>query len=154
MAQQSAGILLYRFRDGVPQVLLVHPGGPFWSAKNAGVWSIPKGLLNVDESVEDAARREFEEELGFPPPNGCFSALPPVRAKSGQTVYAFAVAGDLDASAIVSNTFRVEYPYKSGKWQDFPEVDRAEWFILADARISISAYQAPLLDALEMLLQH
>ena len=154
MPQQSAGILLYRFHNGVLQVLLAHPGGPFWQHKDAGVWSIPKGLLNDGETTLDAALREFREELGTALPVVEYLALPPVKAKGGKVVYAFAAEGDLDTAGIVSNTFRTEYPYRSGHFQSFPEVDRAAWFTIAEARIRILPYQAPLLDALQKALQH
>ncbi len=154
MPQTSAGILLYRYRDDGLQVLLAHPGGPFWAHKSEGVWTVPKGLLNEGESLLDAAKREFAEELGIPPPDGDYRQLPPVKAKSAKTVFVFAAEGDLDVTAIVSNTFRAEYPYKSGNWQSFPEVNRAQWFGLKEARKHILTYQAPLLPALTSALKH
>lgn len=151
MAITSAGILMYRLRDRDLHVLLVHPGGPFWRNKDEGAWSIPKGEVDPDEDVEAAARREFEEELGTRP-EGVLLALGEVRQRSGKRVCAFALEGDLDASATHSNTFNMEWPPRSGRMGTFAEVDRAEWFDLATARMKLNAGQAPLIDRLVDLL--
>lgn len=151
MAITSAGILMYHLRDGVLEVLLVHPGGPFWRNKDAGAWSIPKGEVDQDEDTEAAARREFEEELGTRP-DGILHPLGEVRQRSGKRVCAFALEGDLDASAAHSNTFEMEWPPRSGRMGTFPEVDRAEWFDLDTARLKLNPGQAPLLDRLLSLL--
>jgi predicted NUDIX family NTP pyrophosphohydrolase len=143
----SAGLLMYRRREGGLEVLLVHPGGPFWKNKDDGAWSIPKGEPAADEELLSAARREFMEEIGTAP-SGTFTPLPPIKQKGGKTVHAWAVEGDLDTSAIRSNTCRMEWPLKSGKWVEFPEVDRAEFFGLDVARKKINAAQSALLDEL------
>lgn len=148
MAVVSAGILLYRRRDGALEVLLAHFGGPFWKGKDAGAWGIPKGIVEPDEEPASTARREFEEELGTAP-GGEPWPLARIRQKGGKWVEAFALEGDLDADAIVSNTFRAEWPPRSGRFQSYPEVDRAAWYRLEDAREMILPSQLPLLDALE-----
>jgi predicted NUDIX family NTP pyrophosphohydrolase len=145
---RSAGILLYRQAAGALQVLLVHPGGPIWARRDLGVWSIPKGEYVEDEVPRAAARREFEEELGSPPPAGEMLDLGEIRQKSGKLVRAWAIAGDLDADQIHSNTFAMQWPPRSGRMQDFPEVDRAQWFGLGEAREQINAGQIALLDRL------
>lgn len=127
MAKQSSGILLFRFTKNKPEFLLVHPGGPFWSKKDLNSWSIPKGEFDPGENPLDAARREFREETGMNV-TGNFIPLSPVRQKSGKTVYCFACEGNIDPSSIKSNTFEMEWPPRSGKRQQFPEIDRAEWF--------------------------
>ena len=156
MANVSAGILLYRMRDdqweghehGL-EVLLVHPGGPFWKTKSDGVWSIPKGEYDPDtEDALVAAVREFEEELGHPPPPGDPITLGEVTQKAGKRVVAWALEGDLDPGTIVSNTFEMEWPPKSGRTAEFPEIDRAEWFTLDGARTQINSAQAEFLDRL------
>jgi predicted NUDIX family NTP pyrophosphohydrolase len=147
MAARSAGILMYRRRDGL-EVLLVHPGGPFWRSKDLGAWSIPKGEYGPDESPEAAARREFTEELGVTP-KGALRPLGEVRQAGGKRVIAFAIAGDLDVETIRSNEIEIEWPPRSGRLQRFPEVDRAGWFALPLAREKIIAGQRPLLDLLE-----
>jgi predicted NUDIX family NTP pyrophosphohydrolase len=152
MAARSAGILLYRDRDGGPEVLLVHPGGPMWARRDAGAWSIPKGEYGPGEDPLIAARREFAEELGSPPPDGPAAELGEVRQKSGKRVRAWAIAGDLDASAITSNTCQVQWPPRSGRMIEVPEVDRAEWFSLEEARERINPAQVALLERLEALL--
>jgi predicted NUDIX family NTP pyrophosphohydrolase len=152
MPAASAGILLHRDRDGAPEVLLVHPGGPMWARRDAGAWSIPKGEYGPGEDPLLAARREFAEELGSPPPAGPTTELGEIRQKSGKRVRAWALAGDLDASAITSNTFQVQWPPRSGTMIDVPEVDRAEWFSLEDARERINPAQVALLERLEALL--
>jgi len=148
MAATSAGILLYRRRGGELEVLLVHPGGPFWARRDAGAWSIPKGEYEPDEDPLAAARREFEEELGTRAPDGPVEDLGEVRQKGGKLVRAWALAGDLDASATTSNTFELEWPPQSGRLIEVPEVDRAEWFPLERAREKINPAQAELLDRL------
>jgi predicted NUDIX family NTP pyrophosphohydrolase len=150
MAKRSAGVLLYRNgRDG-REVLLVHPGGPFWAKRDAGAWSIPKGEYADGEDPRAAARREFEEELGSALPAGApLRELGEVRQKNGKLVVAWAAEGDFDASAARSNTFEMEWPPRSGRRQEFPEIDRAEWFPLAQAREKLLPAQAAFLDRLE-----
>jgi predicted NUDIX family NTP pyrophosphohydrolase len=150
MARRSAGILLYRRPGPEPEVLLVHPGGPFWARKDDGAWSIPKGEYADDEDPRAAALREFEEELGTTPPAGADALLDlgEVRQRSGKVVTAYALEGDLDASAISSNTFPMEWPPRSGRTQDFPEVDRAGWFAPTEARAKLNPAQAELIDRL------
>ena len=148
MPERSAGILLYRHGDDGLEVLLVHPGGPFFARRDAGAWSIPKGLHEDGEEPLAAARREFAEELGSPCPDGPALELGEIRQRNGKRVAAWAVEGDLDAGAITSNSFTIEWPPRSGRHQDFPEVDRAAWFGLDDARAKLLAAQAPLLDRL------
>ncbi len=128
MGRQSAGILLYRFVVGGPEVLLVHPGGPFWSRKDANAWSMPKGEFSEGEDALEAAKREFLEETGVAV-DGEFIWLGTARQAGGKTVHAWALQGDLDASSVASNTFSMEWPPKSGRQQEFPEVDRAAWFV-------------------------
>ena len=149
--RKSAGILLYRFANGSVEVLLVHPGGPFWKNKDAGAWSIPKGEY-TDEEALHAARREFKEETSFDVPPGKPIALTGVKQNRGKTVFAFAVEGSIDASAVQSNTFSMEWPPKSGKWIEIPEVDKAAWFTPEEAKQKILAGQAPLIDELLLLL--
>jgi predicted NUDIX family NTP pyrophosphohydrolase len=151
MPQSSAGVLLYRFRNGAPEVFLVHPGGPFWAKKDDGAWSIPKGVALAGEDLLAAAQREFQEETGQPI-DGVFRALAPVRQAGGKIVHAWAVEGDCDAGAITSNTFMLEWPPRSGRTQPFPEVDRAEWFDLATARRKVTAGQIALIDQVMRLL--
>lgn len=147
MAARSAGLIMYRRVAGRLEVLLVHPGGPFWKNKDNGAWSIPKGEYAMDEEPLDAARREFEEELGFSP-GGDFLFLGEIRQKGGKVVTAWAFEGDCDPSAIVSNNFQMEWPPKSGIMKDFPEVDRAGWFDPETAREKINPAQAALIDRL------
>jgi len=149
--KQSAGILLYRMRDGSPEVFLVHPGGPFWAGKDAGAWSIPKGEFEGGDDPLEAAKREFLEETGSPI-DGTFLALAPLKQRSGKVVHAFAVQGDLDAASIGSNTFSMEWPPHSGKQQEFPEVDKGGWFTINAAREKLLAGQRGFLDELEVLL--
>ncbi len=151
MAKLSAGLLLYRRRPAGIEVFLVHPGGPFWARKDAGAWSIPKGEPAPGEDLLDCARREFREETGFDA-GGVAAPLPPVRQAGGKAVHGWAVEGDCDAAAVRSNTFALEWPPRSGRMQDFPEIDRAQWFDLATARLKLNRGQLPLLDALERLL--
>lgn len=151
MAEVSAGILMFRRLNGVLQVFLVHPGGPFWSGKDTGAWSIPKGLLDSGEDPLKAAQREFEEETGFTS-QGHFIKLTPVKAKNGKVIQAWAVEGDCDPSAIKSNTFSVQWPPNSKRYKEFPEVDRAGWFEIGEAKKKINQGQAPLLEELGNLL--
>jgi predicted NUDIX family NTP pyrophosphohydrolase len=151
-SRRSAGILLHRRVGDALEVLLVHPGGPAWSKRDAGAWSIPKGEIAEDEDPLAAALREFEEELGTAPPTGEADDLGEIRQRSGKRVRAWALAGDLDASRIVSNTFTFEWPPRSGRMIEIPEVDRAEWFGIETARERINSGQVPLLDRLEELL--
>ena len=146
----SAGILMYRGTKPSLEVLLVHPGGPFWRNKDDGAWSIPKGEIEAGESPGDAAQREFMEELGSAPSQPLRS-LGEVRQRGGKRVHAFAVKGNLDVQTVASNTFEMEWPPKSGRLQTFPEIDRAEWFTLPVARTKILESQRPLLDRLEQL---
>jgi predicted NUDIX family NTP pyrophosphohydrolase len=149
--KRSAGILPYRRTGGSWQVLLVHPGGPFWARKDDGAWSIAKGEYQAPEPGLQAALREFREETGFDLP-GPFRALAPVRLKSGKVVEAWATPADIDVSAFRSNTFELEYPKGSGLTGSFPEVDRIDWFDLATARRKINAGQVALLLELQGLL--
>ncbi len=149
MADRSAGLLLYRHRDGQREVLLVHPGGPFWRKRDDGAWSIPKGEAGAGEALADVARREFEEELGVPPPAGPLHSLGSVRQRGGKLVEAWALAGDLEVTEIRSNSVEVEWPPRSGRVQTFPEVDRAEWFDLVTARRKLLEAQAAFIDRLE-----
>lgn len=148
MPKQSAGILLYRARTGAPEVLLVHPGGPFWAKKDLGAWSIPKGEYEEGEDPRACALREFEEELGAPPPAGTLTELGTVRQAAGKRVTAWATQGDLDVTDVRSNTFTLEWPPRSGVMREFPEVDRAEWFPLAEARRRINPAQVAFLERL------
>ena len=149
--RRSAGIVLHRPTERGLEVLLVHPGGPFWARRDDGVWSIPKGEYEEDEDALAAARREFEEELGCAAPAGEPADLGAIRQKSGKEVHAWALAGDLDPETAHSKTFPLEWPPHSGQMREFPEVDRAQWFDLAQARIRINPGQLPLLDRLEQL---
>ena len=151
MPKESAGLLLFRRGAGGPEVFLVHPGGPFWARKDEHAWSIPKGELDGGEDPLTAARREFAEETGLSV-DGDFRALPPCKQSGGKLVHAFAVEGDADPAAVKSNTFELEWPPRSGRRQQFPEVDRAAWFPLVTARGKIHKGQLPLLDALEGML--
>lgn len=149
---RSAGIMLYRERGGAAEVLLVHPGGPFWAKKDAGAWSIPKGEFEPGEDARAVAAREFREETGFAL-EGELVPLAPRKQPGGKLVHAFAVAGDCDAERVRSNSFTMEWPRGSGRMQEFPEVDRAGWFTLAQARGKILPGQAPFLDELEGMLE-
>lgn len=142
--QQSAGILLYRQRSGQTEFFLVHPGGPFFARKDEGWWTVPKGEFEPPEDPLAAAVREFEEETGYKP-SGKFIPLEPITQKGGKRVQCWAVAGDLDPASIVSNTFQMQWPPRSGKQATFPEIDRAGWFPLAEAQRKILESQAPLL---------
>ena len=147
----SAGILMYRRRGTGLEVLLVHPGGPYWRAKDEGAWSIPKGEIDGEEDASAVARREFAEETGVALAGQPLEPLGEIRQRAGKRVIAFAVEGDLDVHALRSNTFEIEWPPRSGRMQTFPEVDRAEWFDLAAARAKILEGQRPLLDRLAEL---
>jgi predicted NUDIX family NTP pyrophosphohydrolase len=151
MAKTSAGLLLYRWREGRLEVFLVHPGGPFWARKDQGAWSIPKGEFTAGEDPLLAARREVEEETGLVP-DGAFVALSPLRQAGGKIVHAFALEGDCDPTAIRSNSFTIEWPPRSGERREFPEVDRAAWFALAEAKRKILKSQLGLLEQLVELL--
>src|SRR6185503_20518752 len=147
MAKKStAGLLLYR-RRGELEVLLVHPGGPFWAKKDEGAWSLPKGEFEAGEEPLQAAKREFAEETGFSV-DGKFLPLDPVQQRGGKTIYAWAIEGDCDATQARSNLFSLEWPPKSGRMQEFPEVDRAQWFTIPEARRRIIAGQAGFIDQL------
>jgi predicted NUDIX family NTP pyrophosphohydrolase len=150
MAPLSAGILMWRRRAGGVEVLLGHFGGPMWAKRDAGAWAIPKGLVEPGETLEACARREFEEELGVRPEGGLVP-LGRIRQKGGKWVEAFALEGDLDAEAIVSTPAVMEWPPRSGRIQSFPEIDRAQWFGLAEAQARILPSQRPILDAFEAL---
>lgn len=148
MARKSAGILLYRGSGAAIEVLLVHPGGPFWTRRDAGAWSIPKGEYEEGEDPRACALREFEEETGTPLPPGELRELGDIRQKGGKVVTAWAAKGDLDADAVRSNTFRMEWPPRSGRWATFPEIDRAGWFDIEEARDKLVPAQAEFLDRL------
>lgn len=147
--KRSAGILLHRRRAGMLEVLLAHPGGPWWRNRDEGAWGIPKGLIDDGEEPLAAARREFEEETGQPAPAGEALALTPLRQASGKLVLAWALEGECDAARIRSNTFPLEWPPRSGRVAQFPEIDRAAWFAMPEARLRIIAGQRPFLDELE-----
>lgn len=150
-ARRSAGLLLYRGAAETLEVLLVHPGGPVWARRDDGAWSIPKGEYEDDKEPLAAARREFEEELGSHPPlarDDDARDLGEIRQKSGKRVRAWAIAGDLDATRITSNTFEMQWPPRSGTMREFPEVDRAQWFGVDEARVKLNPAQVPLLDRL------
>lgn len=147
MSRESAGLLMYRRRGGVLEFLLVHPGGPFWKNKDDGAWTIPKGEVLPGEETVAAARREFQEELGIPAGNE-LAELTPVKQKSGKLVRAWAFEGDCDPEACRSNTFSLEWPPRSGKMQDFPEVDRVSFFRMEEAIQKLNPAQVPLLREL------
>lgn len=144
----SAGLLVYRRDADAVRVLLVHPGGPYWARKDAGAWSVPKGEHADHEDPLTVAYREFAEELGQAPPDGEPEPLGEVTQPGGKVVRAWALAGDVDVSELHSNTFTLEWPPRSGRLQEFPEVDRAEWVTVADARAKLLRGQLPLLDRL------
>jgi len=150
MPRLSAGLLMYRIKGGVLQVLLAHPGGPYFANKDDGAWTIPKGEPVTDEDLLVTARREFEEETGITP-TGPFVPLKPIKQKGGKIVHAWAFEGDCNPVTIKSNTFTMEWPPKSGKQQEFPEIDRAEWFDLTAARTKIKAGQEGLIEEFEAL---
>lgn len=148
MAKQSAGLLIYRERQGRLEVLLVHPGGPFWKNKDAGAWTIPKGELLPNEDPLQAAQRECQEELGFVPA-GPFVSLSAIKQKAGKVIQAWAVQADWDPKQLKSNSFTLEWPPRSGKVQEFPEVDRAGYFELPEAEIKVNAGQIALIKQLK-----
>lgn len=152
MTVESAGLLLYRLRGGAPEVLLVHPGGPFWKKRDEGAWSIPKGEIESGEAAIDVARREFEEELGQAAPDGDFMQLGSVRQAGGKAVHAWAAPGDFDVTRLNSAAFEMEWPPRSGRKQSFPEVDKAAWFDLETARRMILQGQTAFLDRLQKLI--
>lgn len=151
MSKTSAGILLHRRRPTGHEVLLVHPGGPFWAGKDEAGWSIPKGLINPGEDPEACARREFAEEVGTMPA-GPLTRLDELRLSGSKTLIAYALEGEFDAAAVVSNSFEMEWPPRSGRRQHFPEVDRAQWFSLADARTKLHLGQRGLIQLFETLI--
>jgi predicted NUDIX family NTP pyrophosphohydrolase len=153
MPKLSAGLLLYRVTDGDVEVLIAHPGGPFWARKDEGAWSIPKGEYLDGEDPWTVAQREFEEELGKAPPPGPRIDFPPVKQPSGKIITAFAVLGDLDLDGTISNTFELEWPKGSGKIREFPEIDRVGWFSLTEAHVKLLKGQRPLLDRLTAALE-
>ncbi len=151
MAKKSAGILLYRVNDKTLEVLLVHPGGPFFVKKDAGAWTIPKGEYPDEEEPLTAALREFEEETGTRP-KGETMALTPIKQKGGKVVQAWALQGEIDTNSIKSNTFKLEYPYRSGRWIEVPEIDKAGWFTVEEARSKMNPAQVALADELQQIL--
>jgi predicted NUDIX family NTP pyrophosphohydrolase len=151
MGKQSAGILLYRKINNLLQVFLVHPGGPFFAKKDDGSWSIPKGEFLDDEDPLAAAKREFSEETGQAI-DGDFKPLSPITQKGGKKVFAWAIEGDIDHETIVSNDFEIEWPPRSGKKQVFPEIDKAGWFEVEEAKIKINPAQAELIENLKIIL--
>ncbi len=151
MPRQSAGLLLYRYHVRELQFFLAHPGGPYFANKDEGAWSIPKGEFTKEEEALLAAQREFEEETGQKI-SGNFIPLQTIKQKGGKLVHAWAVEGDIDAEAVVSNTFNMEYPYKSGKWITVPEVDKAGWFGFEEACIKINPAQKALIEELSDML--
>jgi predicted NUDIX family NTP pyrophosphohydrolase len=152
-AKRSAGILLYRLSGGAPEVLLVHPGGPFWARRDAGAWSLPKGEYEDADDPLASALREFEEETGTALATGELLELGDVKQKSGKVVRAWAAEGDLDPDAVHSNTFTMEWPPRSGRTAEFPEIDRAGWFGIDEAREKVNPAQAEFLDRLLELLR-
>jgi predicted NUDIX family NTP pyrophosphohydrolase len=150
-SRRSAGILVYRRRDGLLEVLIGHMGGPFWARRDAGGWSVPKGEPDAGEEPLAAARREFAEELGRPAPDGPMLELGELRQASGKVVTVWAVEGDLDPADVVPGTFAMEWPKGSGRLQEFPELDRVEWCDLPTARDRLVAGQRPFLDRLQAL---
>lgn len=150
--RSSAGLLLFRWRGSLLEVFLAHPGGPFWSRRDAGAWTIPKGQVDAGEEALATARREFEEETGVWP-TGPFLPLGSIRQKAGKTVHAWAWEGDADAASIVSNTIEIEWPRGSGRRMEIPEVDRCAWFDIAAAREKLNPAQVALLDRLEALVR-
>jgi predicted NUDIX family NTP pyrophosphohydrolase len=150
MPKVSAGLLMYRVREGELEFLLAHPGGPFWKERDAGAWTIPKGEIQSGEEPLAAARREFEEEIGLKP-QGEFIELTPITQKGGKVVHAWAFEGEFDPAVIRSNTFEMEWPPHSGKFQTCPEVDRASFFGMAEARRKINPAQIAFLDELKQL---
>ena len=151
MPKKSAGVLLYRFKDALPEVLLFHPGGPFWKKKNLGVWSIAKGEINENEKPIEAAIRELEEESGIQV-RGRLIELQPVRLRSYKIVYAWALEQDFNPDDLISSVFEIEWPPSSGKFVQFPEMDRACWFPVPESKEKITAGQLPFIEELEIYL--
>jgi predicted NUDIX family NTP pyrophosphohydrolase len=147
VAKQSAGLLMYRKAGKGIEVLIVHPGGPFWAKKDKGAWSIPKGEFEEGEAL-DTAKREYREELGHDAPEGDYAELGSVKNKSGKTIHAWAAEGDLDVTKLASNTFSMEWPPKSGQQQEYPEVDKAGWFAPEKATQKLNPAQAPFVERL------
>jgi predicted NUDIX family NTP pyrophosphohydrolase len=152
MRKLSAGILMFRIDDGVLKVMIVHMGGPFWAGKDSRAWSIPKGEFNEGDRPREAAVREFEEELGAPPPDGELIELGELKQSSGKLITGYALRGDFNADAAVSNTFELEWPPGSGRTQSFPEIDRAAWVDCRTARTKLVKGQVPFLDRLITIL--
>lgn len=152
VTRRSAGILLYRFSHDEPEFFLVHPGGPFWANKDIGAWTIPKGEFGEDEDALTAAIREFEEETGKKL-SGNFLPLTPIVQKAGKEVNAWAIKGDIDPNNISSNSFKMEWPPKSGTWKSYPEVDKADWFDATTAKEKINPAQTNFIDELVSLLK-
>jgi predicted NUDIX family NTP pyrophosphohydrolase len=150
--KESAGLLIYHFKNGLLQVFLIHPGGPFYKSKDAGTWSIPKGEVGMGESPLDAATRELKEETGFEA-KGPFLELTPVKQSSYKKVHAWAAEGNYDPAELKSNPFSLEWPPGSGQMQNFPEADRAQWFTIPEAKRKILKGQIPLLEELEKVLE-
>ena len=151
MTKHSAGLLMFRRSGGVLEVFLVHPGGPFWAKKDLGAWSLPKGEYTPEEDALAAARREFKEETGFSA-EGEFIPLTPLKQPSGKVIQAWAFEGDCDPGAVKSNTFTMEWPLRSGTTKNFPEVDRAGWFTIEEAKVKIIPGQTGFLEELEEIL--
>lgn len=151
MPKKSAGILLFRFRENLPEVLLVHPGGPFYAKRDTGSWSVPKGEFEPEENPLHAAIREMEEETGILV-SGDLIELSPVKQKSGKLIFAWALLKDIDPAIIKSNEFELEWPPKSSMHQSFPEIDKAGWFTIPEARIKIIAGQIPIIEELQVKL--
>jgi predicted NUDIX family NTP pyrophosphohydrolase len=152
MAKISAGLVMYRVQEGVLEVLLVHPGGPFWVGKDQGAWFVPKGEIELGESEMAAAEREFEEETGIRPV-GPYLSLGSVKHKSGKTVIAWAFAGTCNPADVRSNTFTMEWPPRSGKQAEFPEIDKAEFFTVAEARARMHAQELALVERLQAIIE-
>ncbi len=153
MPKKSAGLLMYRRKNGILQVFLVHPGGPFWEKKDLGAWSIPKGEYTPEEDPLSAAQREFEEETGLKA-SGPFTSLTPLKQPSGKIIQGWAFEGDCDPKSIKSNTFSMEWPPRSGKVQEFPEIDRGEWFSIEEATQKIQPGQVGFLLELQQMLSN
>ena len=152
MPAVSAGLLMYHHHEGSLQVLLAHPGGPFFKSKDLGVWSVPKGEVEPGEDFLATALREFEEETRVTP-RGPFIELTAIKQKGGKIVHLWAFEGTCDPAAIVSNTFKLQWPPRSGKWHEFPEIDKAEFFDIATAKLKINPAQTPLIDELDLVLK-
>jgi predicted NUDIX family NTP pyrophosphohydrolase len=154
MPSTSAGLLLYRRCHNELEVLLVHPGGPFFQNKDKGAWSIPKGEIAADEDPLDCAKREYQEEIGWAPPEGPYLPLTPIKQKGGKVVQAWAIEGECDTTCVASNTFQMEWPPRSGRLAEFPEIDRAEFFTVDVAKTKVNPAQAPLVDELVEILRN